>query len=327
MIQEGQQQLRGFDLVLQQLIDLNGGGNTTPEDFKNAMRELLQEREMAVINCERLKQQEEMAAFQARQDRERQQERREFHELLQRERREAQNEAKEERQEHFKRFNELVERQDQERLRQDQARREERIEALEQQDKQHGFFREVIAQLQEEVRIQRNSEGAARFFSDSQGEPGAPGKHRTPASSFSYPTTPLSLMETPSKPFEDSIGSEVVENFFAAGGESALDETDKYAKKEPTSVRENAERSHEYQRANRLVSFEDTKEESAQRSDQDPRARRLVSFEDKSLLKEVGNKVENAKGGKLSRSKITQRKSKALRSVKGKMTMIAGKKN
>jgi len=168
---------------------------------------------------------------------------------------------------------------------------------------------------QDEVKVLRHSEGA-HSISDTQGEPETPDKHGATASSSSYSMTPLSpMMETPSKPFEDSIGGEVVENF-AAGESGSVDETNNYVEndaveeEEPTSVMENDQK-------------------SVVLSNEDQRAEGLISFEESFLLNkcdQVGNKDENAKGNK-PLPKITKFKSRALRDAREKMQMIGGKQN
>jgi len=167
---------------------------------------------------------------------------------------------------------------------------------------------------QDEVKVLRQSEGA-HSISETQGEPETPDKHGATASSSSYSMTPLSpMMEAPSKPFEDSIGGEVVENF-AAGESWSVDETNNYVEndaveeEEPTSVMEGDQG-------------------SVVLSDEDQRAKGLVTFEEAFLLNksdQVGNKVENAKGNKLPLRKIATNKSRALRDAREKMKMIGGK--
>ena len=87
---------------------------------------------------------------------------------------------------------------------------------------------------QDEVKVLRHSEGV-HSISGTQGEQETPDKHGATASS----SPPYSM--TPSKPFEDSLSGEVVENF--AAGKSAVDETDNCVEndatdKERTSVME-----------------------------------------------------------------------------------------
>ena len=174
---------------------------------------------------------------------------------------------------------------------------------------------------QDEVKVLRHSEGA-HSISDTQGEPETPVKHGATASSSSYSMTPLSpMMETPSKPFEDSIGGEVVENF-AAGESGSVDETNNYVEndaveeEEPTSVMEG--------------------DQGSVVSDGIQRTKGRVTFEEKSLLNksgQVGNKDERAEqisphlsSGNLAQT-IPLRNSTKLKLLKANMKMIAGKKN
>jgi len=147
------------------------------------------------------------------------------------------------------------------------------------------------------------------LISGTQGEVETPGKHGT-----TYSMTPLSLMmETPSKPFEDSIGGEVVENF-AAGESGSVDETDNYVKNDAVEEEE-------------PTKITKSDQGSVVLSDEDQRAKGLISFEESFLLNksgQVGNKVENEKGNK-PLQKITKFKSRARRDAKEKMKMIAGK--
>ena len=202
------------------------------------------------------------------------------------EKREHQERLEQERREHNLKQEALLARQDQERC-------EERRVALEQQERQHTFFREAIQQLQEEVK--------------------GPGGHKTPAPGSPYPITPLSLMETPSKPFDDLVNSDLVENL-AAEENGSVDETINYVEndaveeEEPTSVMES--------------------DQGYVVSDEDLRAKGLISSEETCLLNksdQVGNKVENAKGNKLPLQKMASSKSRTLRDAKEKMKMIAGK--
>ena len=147
-----------------------------------------------------------------------------------------------------------------------------------------------------------------------QREVETPGKHRTTDSSSPYSMTPLSLMmETPNKPFEDSIGSEVVENF-AAGESGSVDQTNNYVEndaveeEEPTSIIKS--------------------DQGSVVSDGIQRAKGRVTFEEKSLLNksgQVGNKVENEKGKKPPQQTVASRKSRIRKESKEKMQMIGGK--
>ena len=168
---------------------------------------------------------------------------------------------------------------------------------------------------QDEVKVLRHSEGA-HSISDTQGEPETPDKHGATASSSSYSMTPLSpMMETPSKPFEDSICGEVVENF-AAGDSGSVDETNNCVENDAAEEEE-------------PISIIKSDQGSVVLSDEDQRAKGLVTFEEAFLLNKsdkVGNKVENAKGNKLPLQKIATNKSRgALRDAKEKMKMIGGK--
>jgi len=121
------------------------------------------------------------------------------------------------------------------------------------------------------------------------------------------------MMETPNKPFEDSIGSEVVENF-AAGESRSVDETYNYVEndsveeEEPTSVIKS--------------------DQGSVVSDGIQRAKGRFTFEEKSLLNksgQVGNKVENGKGKKPPHQTVASRKSRIRKESKEKMQMIGGK--
>jgi len=150
---------------------------------------------------------------------------------------------------------------------------------------------------------------------NTQVEPETPEKHRTTASTSPYSMTPLSLMmETPSKPFEDSVGGEVVENF-AAGESGSVDETnncvenDAAEEEEPTKITK-------------------SDQGSVVLSDEDLRVKGLISFEEAFLLNksdQVGNKVENEKGNKLPLQIVASSKSRIRKESKEKMQMIGGK--
>ena len=314
--------------AIEQLIQLSSSEidqTTRNNHFQFVMKELLLKREKEVeLKAERRLQQkleEERREAQKRQDallerlQEQQLQAREDLMEVQREMRSLQTSLEQERREHSLKQDKLFARQDELIARQEQERREERREALEQQERQQTFFREVIQQLQDEVKVLRHNE-SAHLISGTQGEVvETPGGHRTPVSSSPYSMTPLSLMmETPRKPFEDLTGDgEVVENF-AAGESRSVDDNNNYVEndaveeEEPTSVMESDQGyavSDEIQRAKGRVTFEETF---------------LLNKSDK-----VGNKVENAKGNKLPLQKIATSKSRALRDAKEKMKMIAGK--
>jgi len=341
---------RGFDSVLKQLISLHGDANGSDQSarFDRVIRELVAEREKsavaAAVAADRLKQEEELL-------RERQSHQDRHNEMMlklqkQQEEFQAKLEKRDERMEHERRehkimqdkllarHDELLSGQDQERKeerrRQEEAKKEERArhdqerrDALQQQERQQVFFREVIQQLQDEVKVLRHN-GSAHLILGTQGEVvETPGGYKTPASSSPYSMTPLSLMmETPNKPFEDSIGKEVVENF-AAGESRSVDETDDYVEndaveeEEPTSVMENDQK-------------------SVVLSNEDLRAKGLISFEEAFLLNksdQVANKVECAEqvSHHSSSDNLAQTtpstKSMKLKLMKANMKMIAGKKN
>ena len=306
--------------AIEQLIQLSSSEidqTTRNNHFQFVMKELLLKREKEVeLKAERRLQQkleEERREAQKRQDallerlQEQQLQAREDLMEVQREMRSLQTSLEQERREHSLKQDKLFARQDELIARQEQERREERREALEQQERQQTFFREVIQQLQDEVKVLRHNEST-------QGEVvETPGGHRTPVSSSPYSMTPLSLMmETPRKPFEDLTGDgEVVENF-AAGDSRSVDDNNNYVEndaveeEEPTSVMES--------------------DQGYAVSDEIQRAKGRVTFEETFLLNksdQVGNKVENEKGKKLP--KITKNKSRALRDAKETMKMIGGK--
>jgi len=275
----------GFDLVLKELMLFQEDGDSNRPGFGRVLKTLISEREKQ--QSELLKQQEE---FQLKLQR--QQEK--FQAKIE-------EEIKEERRRHAK-----------ERSRQDQERRD----ALQQQERQQIFFRHVIQQLQDEVKVLRHSE-SAHLISGTQGEVETPGGYKTPASSSPYSMTPLSLMmETPSKPFEDSIGGgEVVENFAAGGRSGSVDETNNYVENDAVEEEE-------------PTSIIKSDQGSVVLSDEDQRAKGLISFEESFLLNksdQVGNKVENAEKEKPPKQMIASRKSGILKKSKEKMKMIAGK--
>jgi len=282
--------------------------------------ELMAEREKAAVATALLKQQDETALILAKQQNE-------MMRQLQKQQDEFQAKLEEERREHSMKQDKLLARQDELLSRQDQERKEERRrqdqerrDALQQQERQQNFFREVIQQLQDEVKVLRHSEGA-HLISGTQGEVETPGKHRTTASTSPYSMTPLSLMmETPNKPFEDSIGSEVVENF-AAGESGSVDETNNYVgndaveEEEPTKITK-------------------SDQGSVILSDEDLRAKGLISSEETFLLNksdQVGNKVVNADrvGNELESAEFAEqeetRKIVRIRRAKENMEKIAGK--
>ena len=296
----------GFDLVLQQLIDLNQEREVP--DFKNVLRKLIDERVKAAANVEKLKQQEEMAAIQARNQQERQHERREFQELLQRERLEAERE----RREHFARQDKLLERQDQ---------------LIARQDASQETFLQVLQQLQEEVRIPRDT--PIKTVEARGGELVTPEKDGTKNDGVSYKMTPLSLMETPSKPFEDDLVSgEVSENTAVA-----VDKTNDFTKydaaeKEPTkSLMETPSKPFEDDLVSGEVSENTMENDQGYNvdSDEDLKKKGLISIEEKSLLKktyQVGNEVESAE---LAEQEETQHRPSSFEH-KEKRRMIAEEK-
>ena len=151
---------------------------------------------------------------------------------------------------------------------------------------------------------------AAPSIPFTHGEPETPAKYRTPASSVPYSMTPLSLIETPSKPFEDLVSSDLVENFAAEENTNSYAENDAAEKERPSIMK----RDQGYVTAV---------------SDEDQRVKVLVTSEETSLLNKrdkVGNKVENAKGKRPPQQIIASSNSSILKKrSKEKMKMIAGK--
>jgi len=130
------------------------------------------------------------------------------------------------------------------------------------------------------------------------------------------------MMETPSKPFEDSIGGEVVENF-AAGESGSVDETNIYVENDAVEEEE-------------PTKITKSDQGSVVLSDEDLRAKGLISFEEAFLLNksdQVANKVECAEqvSHHSSSDNLAQTtpstKSMKLKLTKVNMKMIAGKKN
>ena len=313
----------GLDVVLKELITLHEDASKSRDSNHRSgldliLRELMTQREKAAVATERQQQQDELARMMTKQQNDfqlrLQKQQEEFMAKLEQEKREHQVQIEkhqecleQERREHNLKQEKLL-------ARQDQERSEERRVALEQQERQHTFFREVIQQLQEEVKGLRHGESGAPMISDTQEKSDSPGGHKTPAPGSPYPITPLSLMETPSKPFDDLVNSDLVENL-AAEENGSVDETINYVEndaveeEEPTSVME-------------------SDQGSVVLSDKDLRAKGLISSEESFLLNksgQVGNKDENAKGKKLPLQKITTNKSRAQRDAKEKMKVIAGK--
>ena len=380
MERRDEEESRGFDLVLKELMGLHENQSKDSKNrsgFDRVLRELMAEREKVVVATALLKKQDEMALmlakqqndfqlqlqkqqeeFQAKIDQEKcvyqaklEQEKRDYqvhlekhqdcleherreHKLMQdqllarqdelissqdHERKEERRRQEEEKKEERRRQEEekKEERRHQEEEKKEERRRQdqERRDALQQQERQQAFFREVIQQLQDEVKVLRHNE-SAHLISGTQGEVETPGKQRTTASSSPYSMTPLSLMmETPNKPFEDSIGGGEVGENFAAGDSGSVDETnncvenDAVEEEEPTKITK-------------------SDQGSVILSDEDLRAKGLISSEETFLLNksdQVGNKVENAKGNKLPLQKMASSKSRTLRDAKEKMKMIAGK--
>ena len=150
---------------------------------------------------------------------------------------------------------------------------------------------------------------AAPSIPFTHGENETPGENRTPASSVPYSMTPLSLIETPSKPFEDLVSSDLVENFAAEESTNSYAENDA-AEKERSSI---MKRDQGYVTAV---------------SDEDQRVKGLVPFEETSLLNKsdkVGNKLENAQLKKPQPSSAVLAQRNELKIAKEKMKMIAGK--
>ena len=310
---EHKEQDGGLDVVLKELITLHEDASKSRDSNHRSgldliLRELMTQREKAAVATERLETERMMTKQQNDFQLRLQKQQEEYMAKLEQEKREHQERLEQERREHNLKQEALLARQDQERC-------EERRVALEQQERQHTFFREVIQQLQEEVKGLRHGESGAPMISDTQEKSDSPGGHKTPAPGSPYPITPLSLMETPSKPFDDwLVNSDLVENL-AAEENGSVDETINYVEndaveeEEPTSVME-------------------SDQGSVVLSDKDLRAKGLISSEESFLLNksgQVGNKDENAKGKKLPLQKMATSKSRALRDAKEKMKMIAGK--
>jgi len=316
---------RGFDFVLKELLrlhkdsSLSKGSHHRPLD--RVLIELMAEKENSAVEravaAEQRKQQSELMAEREKAATERLQQQEEMVRRLQMQQEEFQVKLEKrdermecERREHKHMQDQLLARQDELLARQDHERRV----MLEQLERQQIFYREVVQQLQDRVKVFRHDE-SDHLISGTQGGVETPGKRGTTASSSPYSMTPLSLMmETPNKPFDDSIGGgEVVENF-AAGESGSVDETNNYVEndaveeEEPTSVMEG--------------------DQGSVFSDEIQRAKGLISFEESFLLNksgQVGNKVENEKGKKLPLQKITTSKSRTRKESKEKMKMIGGK--
>ena len=332
----------GFDRVLRELMaerEKAAVEKAVAADRKKQQSELMAEREKAAVATVLLKQQEETARKLANQQNDFQQQlqkqQEEFQAKIEQEKRsyQVQLEKHQERLEHERREHKdmqdhLLARQDQLLSSQDQERKEERRRQEEEkkeerrhQERQQAFFREVIQQLQDEVKVLRHN-GGAHLISGTQGEVETPGKHGTTASSSPYSMTPLSLMmETPNKPFEDTIGGgEVIANF-AAGDSGSVDETNNYVENDAVEEEE-------------PTKITKSDQGSVVLSDEDQRAKGLVTFEEAFLLNKidyVGSKVERAEqvGHHLSSNNLAQsrplRKSMKLKLTKANMKMIAGK--
>ena len=340
----------GFDLVLKELITLHEDASKSKDSNHGPVRvlkELMTQREKAAVAAQCLKQQRELMAEREKTAAERLKQKDEVALMLAKQQNDFQLQLQKQQEEFQAKLGKLLARQDEllssqdqerkeERRRQEEEKKEERArqaeerieerrrqdqerrDALQQQERQQAFFREVIQQLQDEVKVLRHNE-SAHLISGTQIDSlkTTPGKHRTTASSSPYSMTPLSLMmETPNKPFEYSIGGgEVVENF-AAGESGSVDETNNYVENDAVEEEE-------------PTSIIKSDQGSVVLSDEDQRAKGLVTFEEAFLLNKsdkVGNKVENAKGNKLPLQKIATNKSRgALRDAKEKMKMIGGK--
>ena len=351
----------GFDLVLKELITLHEDASKSKDSNHGPVRvlkELMTQREKAAVaaQClkqqrelmaerektaaERLKQKDEVALMLAKQQNDfqlqLQKQQEEFQAKLGQEKRDYQihlekhqvqlekhqERLEHERQEHKHMQDKLLARQDQLLARQDELLSSQDQERKEER-RQQNYFREVIQQLQEEVKVLRHNGSAHLISGTTQGEVETPGGYKTPASSSPYSMTPLSLMmETPNKPFEDSIGGGGVVENFAAGESGSVDETDNYVEndaveeEEPTSVMEG--------------------DQGSVVSDGIQRAKGLISFEESFLLNKsdkVGNKVECAEqvSHHSSSDNLAQTspstKSMKLKLMKANMKMIAGKKN
>ena len=348
MEHEEEQDDGGFDVVLKELISLHEDASKSKASnhrsgFDRVLKELMTQREKAAVaaQClkqqrelmaerektaaERLKQKDEVALMLAKQQNDfqlqLQKQQEEFQAKLGQEKRDYQlhlekhqvqlekhqERLEHERQEHKHMQDKLLARQDQLLARQDELLSSQDQERKEER-RQQNYFREVIQQLQEEVKVLRHNGSAHLISGTTQGEVETPGGYKTPASSSPYSMTPLSLMmETPNKPFEDSIGGDGVVENFAADETNNYEENDAVEEEELPSVMEG--------------------DQGSVVSDGIQRAKGLISFEESFLLNKsdkVGNKDENAKGNK-PLPKITKFKSRALRDARGKMKMIAGK--
>ena len=312
---------QSFDRVLRELMaerEKAAVEKAVATERLKQQSELMAEREKVAVATERLKQQSELMAEREKATNAIRLQQNDFQLHLQKQQQEFQAKIEEERREHSLKYDKLLARQDELLAAQ---RKEERRVALEQQERQQIFFREVIQQLQDEVKVLRHIE-SAHLISGTQGEVETPGKQRTTASTSPYSMTPLSLMmETPNKPFEDSIGGgEVVENF-AAGDSGGVDETNNYVENDSVEEEE-------------PTKITKSDQGSVVLSDEDQRAKGLVTFEEAFLLNKidyVGSKVERAEqvGHHLSSNNLAQsrplRKSMKLKLTKANMKMIAGK--
>ena len=133
-----------FDLVLEELVrfqDASKSKESSRFGFDRVLRQLMAEREKAAVATALLKQHEETARVFSKQQND-------FHQLrLQKQQEEFRAKLEEEMRLHNLKKDKLIARQDQ-----------ERCSALEQQERQHMFFREVVQQLQDEVKVLRHSE-------------------------------------------------------------------------------------------------------------------------------------------------------------------------
>ena len=175
-----EEESRGFDRVLGLHANQSKDSKNRPGFDRVLEEQLIAEREKTAVATALLKKQDDMALMLAKQQND-------FQLQLQKQLEEFQaklllsrdQERKEERRRQ-------AEEKEEERRRQDQERRD----ALQQLERQQAFLREVIQQLQDEVKVLRHNE-SPRFISGTQEEVETPSKHGTTASSSPYSITPL----------------------------------------------------------------------------------------------------------------------------------------
>jgi len=136
---------RGFDLVLKELVslhgDVDGKNNAQRPGFDRVLRELFSEREKVTMAAEQVKQSELLMA---------EREKAAVATALLKQKDETARLLANQQNDHLTRQDQLI-------ARQERERQEERRVVLEQQARQQIFFREVIQQLQEEVKVLRHS--------------------------------------------------------------------------------------------------------------------------------------------------------------------------